>query len=239
MAVAATAMAASLAAPAMARDGEGYFGADIGYTDVEAHKIYSVGSLDRLKEKDGFELGAFVGYDFGKLRTELEVAYEEFDPKTLTHVATGSVRHVGGESHITTAMINELFDLGGQDGIGLSIGAGVGRAFLSTDLFGASGAGLINDSDSAWAYQGIAEFRVPVTTWGEIGLKYKYLNTESFHLHDLAGNRHYTEMASSTCGSASAPTAAASAAASPAASAPAASGAGVQRWAVHRVLRLG
>ena len=57
---------AALAHPAMARDGEGYFGADIGYTDVEAHKYYTAGQpAYRLKEKDGFELGAFVGYDWG------------------------------------------------------------------------------------------------------------------------------------------------------------------------------
>ena len=60
MAVAATA----LAAPAVARDGQGYFGADIGYTDPEAHKIFSeITPILREKEKDGFELGAFIGCD--------------------------------------------------------------------------------------------------------------------------------------------------------------------------------
>src|SRR6478735_8132054 len=124
MAVAATA----LATPAMARDGEAYFGADIGITDIEAHKIYSEATpVLRMKEKDGFELGAFVGMDFGRLRTEAEVAYLEFDPTTVTTVSTGAIRHLGGESHITTAMVNSLLDLGGEEGIGLSIGVGAGR----------------------------------------------------------------------------------------------------------------
>ena len=113
MAVAATA----LATPALARDGEGYFGADIGYTDVEAHKIFSDNiPVVREKEKDGYELGAFIGYDWGRIRTEAEVAYLNFNDRSLTNVATKQLVKLNGSSHITTAMANALLDLGGQDG---------------------------------------------------------------------------------------------------------------------------
>jgi hypothetical protein len=65
----------------MARDGQGYFGADIGYTDPEAHKVVSSNLAPAvINNKDGFELGAFIGYDWGKIRTEAEVAYLVFDP---------------------------------------------------------------------------------------------------------------------------------------------------------------
>ena len=43
--------AVALATPAMARDGSGYFGADIGYTDAEAHKVYSSNALSFGRRK--------------------------------------------------------------------------------------------------------------------------------------------------------------------------------------------
>ena len=82
MAVAATA----LAGPAMARDNYAYFGADIGYADPEDHKVINAGFDDgtMIFEDDGWEVGAFVGYDWGAIRTELELARKEYEPESVT-----------------------------------------------------------------------------------------------------------------------------------------------------------
>ncbi len=265
MAVAATA----LATPALARDGQAYFGADIGYADPENHNVINDGFKDGTKvfEDDGFDLGAFIGYDWGAIRTEGEVAYYEFDPKSVTAgvvgaplvdtVApfdTGSYK-LAGELRVTTVMANAMFDLGGNNGVGLSIGGGAGRAMLSSQFQATPNNTYIKDSDSAWAYQGIAAVRIPITQQAELGLKYKYLNTNRFNMRDTAQRGYQTELAIHSfsvslianlggCGrSAAAPasaSASAAAAASPAApAAAAAAGPGVQQGSVHRVLRLG
>src|SRR6185312_4689465 len=189
----------TLATPAFARDGEGYFGAEVGYVDPEAHKFYGPGDgPTRVKDSDGAQVGAFVGYDWGKIRTEAEVAYSQFHAKRATDLQSGASESLGGKDALTTAMVNALFDVGGQDcGIALALGAGAGRAFYHTRLDDASGS-LMRDSDSAWAYQLIGQARLRVSNSGEIALTYKYLNTNSFHLHDLTGVPHWTELKTST-----------------------------------------
>src|SRR3990167_3094968 len=128
-----------VASPALARDGYGYFGADIGYADPESHSAKSDNIT--IHEEDGFELGAFLGYDWGALRTEAEVAYMQFDPDFAEGPFVGpNPVDLAGENKLTTAMVNALFDIGGNDGIGLSLGAGVGRAFLDSSISDAGGA---------------------------------------------------------------------------------------------------
>ena len=88
VALAVTVAAAAFAAPAQARDGSLYAGVGVGYTDPEAPVINSVGERDVLKVKDGWEGEAFVGYDFGAIRTEFELAYASFkqrSPETPIH----------------------------------------------------------------------------------------------------------------------------------------------------------
>ena len=77
----------------MARDGQGYFGADIGMVidnkiDVGIAGIPDVVEVDH---EDGWDLGAFLGYDFGFIRTEAEISYKEGDPDTLVATATSGV----------------------------------------------------------------------------------------------------------------------------------------------------
>src|SRR5690606_143189 len=87
MAVAATA----LAAPAAARDGQAYFGADLGVVVDNNFDVGIAGTPDvaNVEHDTGWELGGFFGYDFGLIRTEAEIAYRETDPETITANAPG------------------------------------------------------------------------------------------------------------------------------------------------------
>ena len=205
MAVAATA----LAGPAIARDNYAYFGADIGYADPEDHDIANNGWDDGsyILEDDGFDLGAFLGYDWGAIRTEAEISYKEFDAEGVNIGVIGAplfdtvapfdsgLYALAGESELTTIMANAMLDLGGNDGIGLSLGVGAGRAMLESTFLAAPWNTYLADSDSTWAYQGIAALRIPVTTNAELGLKYKYLNTNEFSMQDSALRSYETELA--------------------------------------------
>src|SRR5690606_2537628 len=102
---------------------------------------------------------------------------------------------LGGESRLTTAMANALFDIGGNEGVGFSVGVGAGRAWLDSFLTTSPTQAFVDDSDSAWAYQAIAQARLPITEGAELGLKYKYLNTNQFDMVDSIGRSYETELA--------------------------------------------
>jgi len=202
MAVAATA----LAAPAAARDGQAYFGADLGVVVDNNFDVGIAGTKGaaNIDHDTGWELGGFFGYDFGLIRTEAELAYREADPKrivanapgipTFGAPATGTFDPAAGELQVTTAMVNALLDLGGNDGVGFSAGVGAGRAWAGAKYSVAMGPGWLDDSDQAWAWQAIAGIRIPVTDTAEIGLKYRYLNTRQFQMVDSAGRANAFEL---------------------------------------------
>ena len=159
--------ASALAAPAMARDGQGYFGADIGAViDNEVDvAINGVPDAVSIEHERGWDLGAFLGYDFGFIRTELEMAYKENDPDTLVagppgipHFSrtpvTGTFDPVAGELQVVTVMANAMFDIGGNDGVGFSAGVGAGRAWVDANYttgFSPVSVGYLDDSDHDWA----------------------------------------------------------------------------------------
>src|SRR6188768_2792899 len=193
MAVAATA----LAAPAMARDGQAYIEADIGAIienefDVGIEGFEDAASIDH---SDGWDLGGILGYDFGLIRAELEGSYKEGDPDSIVSTArgipflnqsppvTGTFDPVAGELSMTSVMANALLDFGGNDGVGFSAGVGAGHVWADANYIAGvnfrtpSFSGYMDDSDHDWAWQAIAQIRIPVTEEAEIGLKYRYFNT--------------------------------------------------------------
>ena len=204
--------ACAIAAPAMAKDGQGYFGADIGMV-IDSEVDVALPGVDDavdVEHEQGWDLGAFLGYDFGFIRTEFEMAYKEADPESIVAAApgipqfttapvTGTFDPVAGELQVVTAMANALFDVGGNDGIGFSAGVGVGRAWVDADYTVGSGLfapGYLDDSDNDWAWQAIAAVRIPVTDEAEIGLKYRYLNTKQMEVVDSIGRANAFELTS-------------------------------------------
>src|SRR5690606_40980179 len=83
--------ASALAAPAAARDGQAYFGADLGVVVDNSFDVGIAGTPDvaNIENDQSWALGAFLGYDFGMIRTEVEIAYRETVPDTIVAVAPG------------------------------------------------------------------------------------------------------------------------------------------------------
>src|SRR5690606_25793933 len=86
-----------------------------------------------------------------------------------------------GGVKILSSMLNVLLDLGGKDGVGFSIGAGAGIAGVDTRVRTPD---VLDSEDVAFAWQGIAALRVPVSDSVDIGLKYRYFNVENVSLID-------------------------------------------------------
>jgi opacity protein-like surface antigen len=154
----------------------------------------------RVRWKTGYDVDLIGGYDFGMFRLEGELGYKRSKLKNFrTDTAFGSAVDAalnpagttgtafafpvddesafGINNHVSvlSGMVNALLDVGGDAGVGGYVGAGFGRARVKE----------LGDSDSAWAWQGIAGVRFPVSANIDIGLKYRYFRTG--HLNFDAG----------------------------------------------------
>ena len=147
VALTAAVAACAIAVPAQARDGQGYAGIDAGIVipKISTVDVGATADAYRLDHKSGWEADGVVGYDWGIIRTEAEVAYKHFKPKSLstqapyvvvpgTIVNNASLRDLGGHETVLTAMANALLDFGGNDGAGVSLGVGAGRSWLDSHI---------------------------------------------------------------------------------------------------------
>ncbi|PLK25082.1 flagellar motor protein MotB [Porphyrobacter sp. TH134] len=188
--------AAMIAVPVQARDGQPYIGIEGGVTLPNDNQIAVNGVEDRIliDNENGWEAGGVVGYDFGAFRLEAEGSYKEFGVKTLHSpnygVPTsgparvpGFYEDVDGSIDIASGMVNALFDIGGNDGIGLSAGGGIGYALYDADLsVNPNGPGVVIDKDWSLAYQAIAQVRMPLNDNVDLGVKYRYFVLDKLNL---------------------------------------------------------
>ena len=144
----------------------------------------------------GWELGAMLGYDFGPVRAELEGAHKDFTADTFTSATAGVPRSLVlatgevdgfGQNKLTSLMANLLLDFGGDDTVGFAVGGGFGHTWYDVDTGTTATSSYLDGDDKAWAWQAIAELRVPVTDSADVGLRYKYLNTNNYNFVDSVG----------------------------------------------------
>ena len=142
----------------------------------------------------GYDLDAIAGYDFGMFRLEGEIGYKHtkindatidgtfvtgfgsgLNPPCITGTGITCVdtAFVDSDFDITnkvsvlSGMLNALLDFGNEDGFSFYAGGGFGRARVKA----------LGDSDSAWAWQGIAGVRYAISPNIDLGLKYRYFRT--------------------------------------------------------------
>ncbi|HVJ71834.1 MAG TPA: outer membrane beta-barrel protein [Sphingomicrobium sp.] len=191
-AVAATAL---LSTPAIARENSWYAGLEGGVTfgaeaeiDVDIDDGDSVFESDDALELDysmGMDIDALVGYDFGMVKTELELAYKNLNADELDlddEVAedlgiADDDFDADGDTNIVSLMGNVLLDFGNDDGWGAYLGGGVGYAWVKALDFD-------DDKDSAFAWQLIAGLRYAVSDNIDLGLKYRYFQTGKLNFAD-------------------------------------------------------
>ena len=187
--------AAALAAPAYAAADGPYVGIEGGVTfprttdlDVILNDTTTYNNGYEAKFKTGYDIDAIAGYKLGFIRLEGEAGYKNAKVKSLgvstpliTAVgtaagttATADDFSVGNHIGIKTLMANALLDGNFGGGFGGYAGGGAGRAW----------ANLSGDSDSAWAFQGIAGLRYALTPNVDAGVKYRYFHTAKLGFND-------------------------------------------------------
>jgi opacity protein-like surface antigen len=155
--------------------------------------------------KKGYDVDAIAGYDFGMFRVEGELGYKraklndlEIDSTDLAAINTALNRpdrdvapdpvdplpaliatdvDLGGHVSVLSGMINALLDFGNEDGLSFYGGGGFGRARVKS----------LGESDSAWAWQGIAGVRYALSRNIDFGLKYRYFSTGKLDMSDDTG----------------------------------------------------
>jgi opacity protein-like surface antigen len=180
---------ASIATPALARDGSPYVGVEGGLMIVEDFDVDSVirnGATTTVAKdaysvdfKRGHDLDAIAGYDFGMFRLEGELGYKRarVDEVLVGPNAIGALPgnyDVSGRASVLSLMGNALLDFSDDSGWSGYVGGGIGRARVK---FG-------GDRDSAFAWQAIAGVRKAVSENVELGLKYRYFNTRRLNFDD-------------------------------------------------------
>jgi len=182
-----------LAAPALARDGVPYAGAEFGAMIVE-DLDFDIGTTQDALSVDhdyGYDGAIFAGYDLGAFRVEVEASQKRADVDSIqTGVAINAFGRNNrdfdpgvGRTKVQSLMLNGMLDFGddGWDG-GVSgfVGGGVGLARTSVRAGAFSNLpGVIDDRDSqSFAWQVIAGVRQALTPNVDAHLKYRFFNTK-------------------------------------------------------------
>ncbi|HEX8215756.1 MAG TPA: OmpA family protein [Allosphingosinicella sp.] len=182
-----------LAAPALARDGAPYVGAEFGAMIVEDID-FDIGTANNAFGIDhdyGYDAALFAGYDLGMFRIEVEASQKRADVDALQTTFTlgnqfGAQNRAFdpavGRTKVQSLMLNGLLDFGddGWDG-GTSgfVGGGIGLARVSVRAGAfANLPAVIDDRDSSsLAWQLLAGVRQALTPNIDAHLKYRFFNT--------------------------------------------------------------
>lgn len=120
----------------------------------------------------GGVLAGAVGYKFPSgIRVEGEFSYRDNEVDSVSGVTTGS-----GNVNSFAFMGNVLYDIGNARVVPY-IGAGIGLARIGFDAVSPVGASVVDDSDTVFAYQGIAGLAMPINDLVALTLDYRYFAT--------------------------------------------------------------
>jgi opacity protein-like surface antigen len=197
----AAALVAVIATPAAARDNGPYVGIEGGVLFPQAQSIdgsvnftnavpadIASARVGSVKEKTGFDVDLFSGYDFGMFRLEGELGYKQaklknvhVDPAFVAGLNKGAGTtftdanfQLGDKTKVYSAMVNGL--VGHELFGGVSGFAGGGAGYASVHQFG--------DNEGKFAWQLLAGLEKSVTSNVDIGVKYRYFRTGKLDFDD-------------------------------------------------------
>jgi len=202
--------AAALATPATARDKSLYVGVEGGLMLVEdtglryeydGEGAYDINDAIDIDHKYGFDIDLVGGYDFGLIRTELELAYKRASIDEVMvdsdfagpGIAVTEPFDADGSVRVWSVMLNALLDFGDEDNWSGVFGLGAGIADVKYDVeipitpqieFDAQ------DSDTGFAWQIIAGVRKAITPQLDLGLKYRMF-TSSHRDFEISSNESF------------------------------------------------
>lgn len=168
----------------------GFIGASIP-RDADVSGFDFIGNIpfsDKTEFDPGINFGGAVGYDFGYVRLEGELAYKFSDIKSVTQQSPAVIPffNVDGDLGVFSGMANLFVDLHNSTPITPYFGGGVGFAVLSlSDTFGIDpltgfgGPLYLEDNDTVFAYQAGAGIGIALNRVTTLDLGYRYFGTDT------------------------------------------------------------
>lgn len=186
------------ATAAQARDQNWYIGLRGGIVFPDDRRFFSTGPTGpdfNTREKRGWAAAGRLGYDFGRLRTEIDVGYHQNRLRSAELLSTtplgvvGTYANADGRMRTLTVMANGLFDIINNDAFSLSAGAGAGAARINAHNVRLipSGPIVVDDSDWVFAWNALAGARIALGTGVDLAIDYRYLRPNRARLVDTSG----------------------------------------------------
>ncbi|MDH5764127.1 MAG: outer membrane beta-barrel protein [Nitrospinota bacterium] len=192
LAVAVFVAVAVLSANVHAQQGSGgqgtgpYIGGHLGVNILSDPDIQQAGFIIPVGVDAGVGLGGVLGYDFGNVRIDGELAFRN----------NGISDFVGfpaeGNVSALSYMINGYFDVPTGSPLKPYVGGGIGFATVSYDLE-VIGLSLADDTDSVMAFQFSAGLGYEVSPRATVSFGYRYFTTEDPEMEDVGGFPFTTE----------------------------------------------
>ena len=159
-----------------------YVGAGIGPNWTRDSGITGTGINVDADFGTGWAGALTVGHAYGNgVRSEIELGRRSNDLDSISGVTTGT-----GDVTAWSGMLNVLYDFKTGTPLTPYLGAGIGAARVSLDAR-PIGASRIDDSDSAFAYQGIAGVGYRLNDATQAFLDYRYFATAELGFSTAAG----------------------------------------------------
>jgi opacity protein-like surface antigen len=140
---------------------------------------YTSGSTDF---EEGYTVSGAIGYDFGAVRTELELAYRDNDVNDI-YIGTTPQPNPGGDISSTAVMLNGYYDIPTGGAVTPYIGAGIGMAHVSANDFHVGTLSIGDETDDVFAYQGIAGANFAIDGGFSLFAEYKYFATSDVDIN--------------------------------------------------------
>ena len=173
---------AGLSATATAETNGWYVSAGSGVSFVPELSLKDAGGKGKLESDIGYDLLGAAGYGFGKYRLELEGGWRQNDLSKLK--TSGLTFKTKGDVSAFTTMLNGIYDVRTGTAWSPYFGVGVGTADVLVNKASALGTKLIDDSNWAFAYQGILGLSYAVNDKLSLNGDYRYLRTTEFDLKE-------------------------------------------------------
>jgi len=162
--------------------------------------------------KTGYGIAFRVGDQFAQhWRAEWELAYAQNDVNKLTIKNDGGIGQANlgyslngysasadGSVSALSGMLNTLYDFTPNEPFHPYIGAGLGVTHLRANSVSINGVTVVDDSTTAFAYQGIAGIELDMMPQTAVFFNYNYFAAMNPQLTDKVGEKFDTEYKSNT-----------------------------------------
>lgn len=163
-----------------------YIGGHFGVNFLSDPDINQGGVILSTNYETGIGLGGRLGYDFGNIRVDGEIAFRHNIVSDILGVSTQ------GNALALSYMVNGYFDFPIDGPVKPYIGGGVGFSTVFLDIV-ASGARIADDRESVLAYQLSGGIGYEINPRTIVTLGYRFFATEDPEIESIGGAPLTTE----------------------------------------------